>query len=312
MARLPKGIWHTEDALMSGLAIGQLIVAESTAASVKAVLTGEGSDEILGGYSWYPTLRILDPVFRLPVPFRRWLGSVPAIRRRWPGAAGLIRGPREMNFERYSRSITHLRSQDYGDAIFSPRIIADLGRHGAPDDALQPPDGFDTWHPFAQMQYFDIKHRMGDAVVLGLDRASMAYSVEARVPFLDHEVVEFCARIPPQVKMKWLREKHILRRAMDGILPPDIVRRKKWPMRVPLDEWLRGKLPAFAADLLSETALRDTGYFDPVRVTALLQRHRERRENLAPAVSGVLGVQIWLRLFKGGHLERGEAPCVTL
>ena len=80
-------------------------------------------------------------------------------------------------------------------------------------------------------------------VVLGLDRASMAYSVEARVPFLDHELVEYCARIPPRVKMKWLREKHVLRRAMESVLPPDIVNRKKRGLQVPMDAWLRAPLP---------------------------------------------------------------------
>ncbi len=102
MQRLPKAIWHAEDSLLGGVSIGQLMVAEATAAQVKVVLTGEGSDEILGGYRWYPTMRVLDPAFLLPQPARRLIASVPAIRRRWPGAAATIDGPREMNFERFS------------------------------------------------------------------------------------------------------------------------------------------------------------------------------------------------------------------
>jgi asparagine synthase (glutamine-hydrolysing) len=156
------------------------------------------------------------------------------------------------------------------------------------------------------MQYFDIKHRMGDGVVLGLDRASMAYSVEARVPFLDHELVEFCARIPPWVKMKWLREKHILRRAMEGVLPPDIVNRKKRGLQVPMDTWLRAPLPEFAAERLSGPALTQSGYFDPGKVAALLRRHRAGSENFGQILSVVLGVQVWDDLFRnsasGGQL----------
>jgi asparagine synthase (glutamine-hydrolysing) len=138
------------------------------------------------------------------------------------------------------------------------------------------------------------------------DRNSMAYSIEARVPFLDHELVEFCARIPPWVKMKWLREKHILRRAMEGVLPPDIVNRKKRGLQVPMDTWLRAPLPEFAAERLSGPALTQSGYFDPGKVAALLRRHRAGSENFGQILSVVLGVQVWDDLFRhsasGGQL----------
>ena len=215
-----------------------------------------------------------------------------------------IAGPRELNFERYSRSITHHRSQSAGQEIFSDHILDQLGKDGEVDDLTPPPAEFWSWHPFAQMQYFDIKHRMAEAVVLGLDRVSMAHSVEARVPFLDHELVEFCARIPPRIKMKWLREKHILRRAMESVLPPDIVNRKKVPMQVPTDQWLRGELPAFAVELLSAPALRDAGFFNPDHVNGLIQRHRSGRENKGQILAAVLGTQLWDDLFRHGRFAR--------
>jgi asparagine synthase (glutamine-hydrolysing) len=308
MQRLPKAIWHAEDTLLGGVEIGRLMVAQATAAHVKVVLTGEGSDEILGGYPWYPTMRVLDPLFVLPQAARRAIAGIPAIYRRWPGAAATIEGPREMNFERFSRSITHLRGRAGGSEVLAPEIAAEVERQRDGADAAPPPAGFETWHPFARMQYFDLKHRMGDGVVLGLDRASMAYSVEARVPFLDHELVEFCARIPPPVKMKWLREKHVLRRAMEGVLPPDIVDRKKRGLQVPMDTWLRGPLPEFAAERMSPSALRQTGYFAPDRVEALLQRHRAGSENLGQILSVVLCVQIWDDLFRHSPSGRQVSP----
>lgn len=309
MERLPKAIWHAEDSLLGGVGVGQLMVAQATAAHVKVVLTGEGSDEILGGYPWYPTMRLLDPIFLLPQSARRMIAAVPAIRRRWPGAAATIAGPREMNFERFSRSITHLRGYSGDSEVLAPEIMAEISRQGdgAPD-AAPPPAGFETWHPFARLQYFDIKHRMGDGVVLGLDRTSMAYSVEARVPFLDHELVEFCARIPPRVKMKWLREKHILRRAMESVLPPDIVNRKKRGLQVPMDTWLRAPLPGFAAERMSGPALRQSGYFDPDKVAALMRRHRAGGENMGQILSAVLGVQIWHDLFRHSASGRQVPP----
>jgi len=309
MHRLPKAIWHAEDTLLGGVEIGRLMVAQATAAHVKVVLTGEGSDEIFGGYPWYPTMRLLEPIFLLPQAARRMIAGVSAIRRRWPGAAATIAGPREMNFERFSRSITHLRGQAGGSEVLAPEVIAELDRQGdGTADSAPPPAGFESWHPFARMQYLDLKHRMGDGVVLGLDRASMAYSVEARVPFLDHELVEYCARIPPRVKMKWLREKHILRRAMESVLPPDIVNRKKRGLQVPMDAWLRAPLPEFAAERMSPSALRQSGYFEADKVQALLRRHRAGDENLGQILSVVLCVQIWHDLFRHSASGRQVPP----
>jgi asparagine synthase (glutamine-hydrolysing) len=312
LGRLPKALWHGEDATLGGSAIGQLLIAEATAAQVKVVLTGEGSDEIFGGYSWYSTLRTLQPLFLLPRPVRRLLSRLPPIRRRWPGAAGTLAGAREMRFERYSGSVTHLFSQSADKELLSAEIQEELRREGRVQDAPAYPAAFGTWHPFAQMQYLDIKNRLGDGVVQSLDRMSMAYSVEARVPFLDHELVEFCARIPPRVKMKWLHEKHVLRRAMEGALPPEIVNRKKWAFRLPTEEWLRNDLPPFAAELLCERALKETGYFNPVKVTAMLQRHRQRQGDFGHALAGVLSVQIWHDLFRRRALDRGDIGWLTV
>lgn len=308
MQRLPKAVWHGEDLLLSATGIGRMMVAQATAEKVKVVLTGEGSDEILGGYPWYAALTLLAPAFLLPRPLRRMIAGVPAVHRRWPGAAATIAGPRAMNFERFSRSITHLRGRPDGSEVLAPGIVAEAAARGDGGDAAPLPAGFESWHAFTRLQYFDIKHRMADDVVLGLDRASMAYSVEARVPFLDHELVEYCARIPPRVKMRWLREKHVLRRAMEGVLPPNIVNRKKRGLLVPMETWLRGALPPFAEDLLSGSELARTGYFDPRKVEELLRRHRGGRENFGQILSAVLGVQVWDDLFVRGSAGWRSPP----
>ncbi len=260
------------------------------------MLTGEGSDELLGGYSWYPTLRVLQPMFALPTGLRRAIAAFRPVRRRWPGAASVLAGERTMDFERYARSITHLRGQGHADALLAPSW-----RGTAVEDDIGPaalPDGFSAWHPFAQMQYFDIKHRLADGVVQGLDRASMAHSVEARVPFLDHEVVEFCARIPPAVKMRWLEEKAVLRAAMADALPAAIVHRRKHAMQVPGNDWMRGPLPDFAEALLDPGMLRESGYFDPAAVARLLAAHRAGREDFGQVLMAVLGLQIWDDVFR--------------
>jgi len=300
---LPKAVWHTEGQVLASIATGQMRIAQASAEHVKVVMCGEGSDEMLGGYSWYPTLPVLEALFLLPAGVRRWIADVPAIRRRWPGAAGTIAGPREMSFARYSASISHLATQSAATRLLSREVRDALQRAGPVVDEMPPPAGLASWHPFARMQYFDIRHRLGDGVVLNLDASSMAHSVEARVPFLDHELAEFCARIPPSVKMKRLREKYVLRRAMERLLPREIAWRPKLPMRAPYDPWRGRELPAFAREELSGARLRESGYFDPAAVAAAIELHRTRREDLGHALSAVLGVQLWDRLFRRGRLD---------
>lgn len=299
--RFPDVVRANEGSTLGTTGIGQHRLAQVAARDVKVVLTGEGSDEALGGYSWYPTLRRLAPVFALPRPLRRAIARVPPIARRWPGAAWTIVGPREMGFERYSRSITHQTSQRVYERVCSPDTRGAMDAAADLDDSPALPDGFERWHPFARMQYFDFKHRLADGVVLGLDRATMAHSLEARVPFLDHPLVEFCARMPPRVKLRGAIEKHVLRQAMAGVLPREIAARPKFAMRIPVERWLRDPLPDFAREALDAEALRDAGYFDPAGVEAMLARHRDGRENFAHAICAVLTIQLWERQFRRGR-----------
>jgi asparagine synthase (glutamine-hydrolysing) len=307
--RFLRAVWHGEDLIGVGPMLGLMIIAEQASASFKVLLTGEGSDELLGGYTWYPTQRALAPLFALPRALRAWPARIPAIRRRWPGAAGLLAGDSAMSFARYTRSITHLPGEAGPQRALSEDVLAALDRDGPVDDAPPLPAEFAAWHPFAQLQYFDLKHRMVDAVVQGLDRATMAYSVEARVPFLDHHVVEYCARIPPWVKMRRLTEKHVLRRAMAGILPPEIAWRRKFAMNVPVPRWLQGELPPELESLLSDAALAEAGLFSPAKVRALRERHRRGDERVGPLAVTVLGMQAWHRLFRTPAAAGGAAPC---
>jgi len=311
LARVPQAIWHAEDMLGIGPVLGLMLVAEAASAHVKVIMTGEGSDELFGGYSWYPTMRVLAPVLALPHALRALPNRIGAIRRRWPGAAHLLNGAATMGFERYSNSISHMPSQSGASRVLAPDVLALLARDGPIDDAPPLPDAFAQWHPFAQLQYFDLKHRMVDSVVQGLDRSTMAHSVEARVPFLDHHVVEYAARIPPRVKMKRLNEKYVLRRAMAGTLPAEIAWRRKHAFSVPIGMWLRGEMPPAIEALIAEPALADAGYFHPARVRALREHHRQGTEDVGQLLATVLGMQAWDAIFHRPASGRIEAPCAT-
>jgi asparagine synthase (glutamine-hydrolysing) len=293
--RLRTAIWHAEDPQAAGLEIPRLVLSELTARQVKVALSGEGADEALGGYPWFRTEALLRPLAGLPLALRSRLARIPAARRRWPRATRLLTAPAEMSLGRYRQTL------DTANTSFDERLLSDSLRRafaGAGDESDSPrvPDGFARWHWFSQLQYLETRVRLPNFVTRLLDSLSMAYGLEVRVPFLDHELLELCARIPPGWKMRGLREKYVLRRAMERDLPPEIAWRKKRGLRAPFREWMR-ELPDFAADLLSRDALRARGYFEPDAVAAQVEEHRSRRANHGKTLLGVLAVQLWHDLF---------------
>lgn len=294
--RLPQMLWYCESPSTTGLEIPQMLLSQATAGSVKVVLTGEGSDELFGGYGWFRLDKLLRPLAKFPLALRQLMLLGSLIPGRWPRASRILLAPQRMNLARY-RHMIGLGHDGVLDRLFSADLGPALGDLRHLDCELSPPDDFDRWHPFAQLQYYEMKLRLPELITRQLDRASMAYSLEARVPFLDHELVEFCARIPPALKMKGLREKHILRQAMRGLLPAEIARRKKRGLAAPFQHWLREPLPDFAAELLSQRCLREKGYFNPAFVAHLLEQHRTGQGDYGRLLLGVLTTQLWDDLF---------------
>jgi asparagine synthase (glutamine-hydrolysing) len=293
--RYPRALWHTEVPSAAGIEVPRMVISEAAAHAVKVVLTGEGADEVLGGYPWYRGERALAPLGRLPAPVRRWIAHRPWIEARWPGGARVLEGPSRFGTERYLRLINAPATTDALEAMLSADHRAAIDAVAAPDGDRLPSDA--DWPRFQKLQAYDLGHRL-EAILHRVDRASMAHSLEVRVPFLDQEVVEFCAAIPPSVKLGWRREKEVLRRAVRDLLPPEIVRRRKRGMRAPFRTWLRGPLPAFAEELLSPASIREKGYFDPAAVARLVATDRDARWTRSRLA--VLTIQLWDEIFRQG------------
>lgn len=292
---LPEVVWHTEDPVSGGVEIPRMILARAAAHRVKVVLTGEGSDELLGGYDFFWLDKVLRPLTRMPRNLRRIASALAGPRH--PRASQVAIAPGEVRMDRYQKLTGPLRGNNAN--VLSPDVIDRIGRNKEPDqDDIALPEAFATWDTFSQVQYYEMKIRLPDRIESVLDRASMAYSVEARVPFLDHVFVEFCATIPSSVKMRWLTEKQVLRDAMRDVLPRELAQRKKRGMSSPNRHWLSSPLPDFAQELLADSALRRTGYFDPGTVAELRERAGdERKGRFASSLMSVLMVQLWDELF---------------
>ncbi|HET6267064.1 MAG TPA: asparagine synthase (glutamine-hydrolyzing) [Acidobacteriota bacterium] len=305
-ALLSRAVWHREQPFALGVDISQMLIAELAARQVKVVLVGEGSDENLGGYVWYRANKVLGPLANLPRPLRSATAGLLAKAGR-VGAARIVRTP-ELNRQRFCAFIGSAEYLDSQRAMFADEFLVLTGTE--PDNSLVPvPDAYQTWHPFAQLQYMDIKLRLAEMVIPHLDLLSMAYSLEARVPFLDHELAEFCATIPPWVKLRGFHEKDVLRRAMHGIVPLEICNRKKWALSAPTRDWIANLLPEYSATHLSTEALRERGYFNPLTVATILTEHQSGRADHSRLLMMILTTQMWDEQFM--KFAKGAASCVT-
>jgi asparagine synthase (glutamine-hydrolysing) len=298
----PRTLWYCENISATGIEILQMILSQSTAQKFKVVLTGEGSDEAFGGYGWFQVDKLLRPLAVLPLFVRRLMLLGPLFPYFWPGASRVHLAPKEMNLARY-QSMMGPRQPSRIEKLFSADLKLQLieAETSAPPFTL--PSDFYKWHPFTQLQYYELTVRLPNYITHQLDHTTMAHSLEARVPFLDHEFIEFCTKVPPALKMKRLQEKYILRRAVKKLLPKEIVWRKKLGLSATYGRWLREKLPDFAVEMFSQASLSQKGYFQPLAVHELLKKHRAGERDCGAHLIGILAIQLWDELFMSGQLK---------
>jgi len=191
--------------------------------------------------------------------------------------------------------------------FFSPAMRAELADHDACAECLAAlPAAYARWHPFCQAQYLESTLLLPGYILSSQgDRMAMAHSVEGRYPFLDHRVAEFAAALPPRMKMRGLDEKHLLKRAAAGLVPPAILARTKQPYRAPDAKCFfspsggRG-VQDYAEELLSPRRIRDDGVFQPEAVERLVRKARDGRsigvkDNMA--LVGILSTQLLIDRF---------------
>lgn len=266
-----------------------LLFAACAEQGLKVVLTGEGADELFGGYPWYQGEAQLARVRGLPGPLRR---AITGLADWWgvsTAATELLRHPDRPLSERYRRWLTPHTPQDALGWLHP-----DL-RHRA-DTTLPWTQPDPHLHPLHALTLLDLQSRLPDFINLEVDRMSMAYSVEARVPFLDHVLWEEVLRWDPTLNRQDGREKAMAREAARGLLPAVVVQRRKQGLATPHARWWRRpRLPDWAEACLTPAALAATGLFYPPAVAALRAAHREGRSQYATPLTAILTTQLWLQ-----------------
>jgi asparagine synthase (glutamine-hydrolysing) len=275
----------------------------------KVALTGEGADEALAGYVWFKMQKLRDKVFRRqggPVGSflrRRMFKSIGGNPARWPSPAP-VRGLRTAQQELYD-VLSQTRTQLYSDGMWDR-----LGDHSPYADLDLTNDRIGRWHPLNQSLYVGYKVMLAGLLMVAKgDRIAMHSSVEVRYPFLDDDVIAFCASIAPEYKLRGLTEKWILRQVAAKTLPARIARRPKTMFRASLAKTFIGPTgPAWADQLLSPESLRAAGYFDPDLVARARQerltrpRISARQLGLDMHLASVAATQLWHHTFFGGGL----------
>jgi asparagine synthase (glutamine-hydrolysing) len=313
-----KVVRHLDQPIADNACIANYMVSKLAAEHVKMVLTGEGGDELFAGYARYSGERLAPVLRRVPKPAKalalELLHRLPGLRRPKLAMLALCEPEearrmaswfplfnRTMKSSLLTASSLHALADPYSEDIFR--------RHLAQTDAT---------HWLSRMLYVDTKLWLADDLLARGDKTSMAASIEARVPLLDHKLVEFAASLPPNMKIRGLTRKYLLKKVARKWLPPEVIDRKKEGFPIPFSVWFRKECRPFLHDALSIGTVKRRGLFDPDYVQKLLVEHDSGAADHGQILWGLLSVELWHRSFldssqriPAGHDQALATPAGT-
>jgi asparagine synthase (glutamine-hydrolysing) len=290
---LPKLVESFDEPFADSSALPTYLVSQLAAEHVKVVLSGEGGDELFGGYETYAADQLALRVGPLAARLAPVLARLPSSN---------ARVSLEYRAKRFTRAagLPPLERHHGWKEIFSDAQRADL---------LQEPwreEGYDPLTPWrerfaetegapllARLQDVDLGIYLADDLLVKTDRMSMAHSLEARVPYLDPAVTDLALALPTHLKVRGLSKKRLLRSALAPLVPREILRARKRGFSIPAAAWLRDELTPLARELLGPERTRDQGYFVPAQVDRLLQEHLERRHDHSRQLWGLMCFSLW-------------------
>jgi asparagine synthase (glutamine-hydrolysing) len=302
---LPKLVHHMEEPPID-MAIPSYLVSRAARETLTVMLSGMGGDEVFAGYPRQMAMKIASAFDPVPNLLRRPLmktvaGALPG------GLPGRLTAPLR-NAKKFARSA----ALDFEDRYlgYGTYFTNDAKRRLYSDEWRALTNEFDPYSthrtyfaraskadPLNQLLYVDLKTFLPCLNLMTTDKTSMAANLEVRVPFLNREMIEMAARMPPRLKLRGLKRKYVLKRALESVLPHDVVWRKKAGFGAPIRSWLRGPLRPLISELLSELAVKRRGIFRPNEVKRVLDANFSGREDYNLHVFQLLGLELWHRAF---------------
>jgi len=300
---LPRLLWHMDEPLCDTAFLTTFLVSEFARRDVKVILSGVGGDELFGGYRRYLGNHYLAYFQRLPGWAQRaasGLGQCLPSDRPSPllNFSRLAKGflnsaslPLEERYRSYVHVFLEREVQQLLQApsVACPDMIEAAFRQAGGEDSLN------------RVLAVDVETMLPDDLLMLTDKMSMATSLECRVPLLDYELVELAASMPEGVKIRRGRLKHVMKEAVSGLLPRDILERKKRGFGTPIGAWLKNDLAPLAGGLLSDSVVRRRGLLDSNTVQNLIASHEANRIDGTDRLLALLNLEIWSRLYLDGR-----------
>jgi asparagine synthase (glutamine-hydrolysing) len=260
------------------------------------VLTGEGGDELFAGYARYSAERLSGAFRRLPAParaFGRSLALRGGLTRPKIALYALCQDDEARRFATWFP----LMHPEVRERLMADGLDGALERTAPERLFAEQLDRTDAREPINRMLYVDTKLWLVDDLLARGDKTSMATSLEARVPLLDHHLVEFAAGLPPEMKVRGRTSKYLLKEVAREWLPSAIIDRSKKGFPVPISQWLRGEARAFCRDLLAPAALGSRGLFDAAALGRLMDEHEAGSADHGSILWALISVELWHRLY---------------
>lgn len=296
---LPLVAWLYDEPMGEPPGLPTYFMCREAKRHVSVMLCGEGADEVFGGYSKYPFEQFSAALDWMPSGLRG------ALLRTL--AAGLPFGGRRLRTMAEILAISDAPRRFaswYGgfDTQLQPRVLSETMRRQVGDGGLgenfrQIVEACDSSNALDRFLYCDLHTRLVDDILVKSDRMSMGAGVEARVPLLDHRLVEFAGSLPPSLKVSGLRSKIVLKRLAERYLPRDIIYRRKVGFTVPLTRWFVGPWRGLIKDVVLSERCLDRGYYDADVVRGIVDDHLQGRVDREQGIWLMLALEIWHRLF---------------
>jgi asparagine synthase (glutamine-hydrolysing) len=302
---LPMLVRHQEAPIID-MAIPSYLISQQARATQKVMLSGMGGDEVFGGYPRQMAMQIAGVTDVVPSALRRPVMKA-AETMLYGGMPGKFTAPIR-NAKKFARSAAMDFEERYlgFGTYFTDQMKSDLYSAGLASEIT----GFDAYRyhreyfdrcrdasPINRMLYVDFKTFMPALNLDTTDRTSMAANLEVRVPYLNKELLDLAARLPSRLKIKGLKRKYILKKAVESILPKEVIYRKKAGFGAPIRSWLRGALRPMIDDLLNEETVAKRGLFKPSSVRGLIRDFESGKEDLSLHLFHLLTLELWFREF---------------
>lgn len=304
IAILPKLVWHYNEPFADSSAIPTFYVAKLTREHVTVALNGDGGDESFAGYERYLADRLAAYYEKIPAVLREKIikkafNMLPHIENRrnfWRRLKRFLNGIAEGPERRYVRWICYFDNEMKAD-LYSTALREQTR---ALDSVALTVDWYakaDGGNFLDRTLFVDVMSYLPDDLLVKVDIVSMANSLEARSPFLDHKLMEFAAALPAPLKLHGMHSKYILKKAFAPLLPKEVLYRRKMGFGVPIDKWFRRELKSMAYQILLEKRTLQRGYFREEAVRLLLDEHMARRADHSYRIWALLFLELWHRMF---------------